>query len=397
MKLWSHNFYWTSETNLWLYSSMYALFIGLPLPAAAEASGMLWIAHLCFLLGIWLPGPVAAHLLERFSRKHIYLYSLAGCLLCTLLVPYADRAADLFVSRGLTAPEESSPLALLRLVQGLCYGMALNAGNTLSVDVTPSPRRDGANSLFMRTGRIGIGIGLIAATLSAALLGPAGTYYFSLAAGTLAFFSACLLHVPFHAPLRLSLCSTDRYLMPRLWPEILNTLLLAAVPGILAASILQDTPLPLSSPTAHIGLWMAGAAGFLGALLLQRRKAETLSPSVRTLTGFCIAAASCLCLLPQEGHMLSLAGLFLLTAGVELAASGLLHCFVRMARHSQRCTATNSYLLAWESGFAGGICLGIHRTGSAGQVALCLALAALLFFLFFTRRHYKRNKILQAH
>ena len=40
MKLWSHNFYWTSETNLWLYCSMYALFIGLPLPAAAEASGM---------------------------------------------------------------------------------------------------------------------------------------------------------------------------------------------------------------------------------------------------------------------------------------------------------------------------------------------------------------------
>ncbi len=392
MKLWSHNFYWICETNLWLYASVYALFIHLPQPTSEAGSEILWAASLCFIVGIWLPGLFSAHLMDRIRRKHIYLYTLAGCLLCTLLIPYVDKIALLPVGQEFSFLQNGMPLIALRLIQGVCYGLALNTGSTLSVDITPSPRRDEANTLFMRLGRTGIGLGIIAAYLSGSFLGHTGIYYFSLAAGTLAFLSACLLHVPFYAPIRLPLCSTDRFLLPRVWPEMLNLFFIAAVPGTLAIPLLADIS-TYPEPAERILLWGVALAGFIVALFLQHHRKGMFPSALLPFFGLCAIIAGCIGILFPTQLIPFLCGIFLLTAGTELSAAGLLNLFVRIAKHSKRCTAANSYLLAWESGFAGGVAIGIGWGNDIDRIPLYCALIALLLFLFFTFRHYKRYKI----
>lgn len=393
MKLWSHNFYWICETNLWLYASMYALFLHLPQPMGATSGGTLWATSLCFIIGIWLPGLFTAHLLELMQRKRLYLYALAGCLLCTWLLPYTDRAAAWCAEEELFSLHAPTLTALLRLAQGVCFGLAINTGNTLSVDVSPSLRRDEANTLYTRLGRAGIGVGLIAAFLFSRYFGSSGIYYFALAAGTLAFFSACLLHVPFHAPLQLPLCSSDRFVLPRLWPEMLNIFFVAAVPGVMLLPLLKDMAAAQPELHACLRMWLAALGGFVCALLLLHNRRPKLAPPVLIFAGLCtMAIGVCTHIFTHETYPL-LCQLFLLTFGTELATTGLLTIVVRMAKHSQRCTAANSYLLAWESGFAGGIGFSLCWGEGAGLVPFYCALIGLLLFVFFTFRHYRKNRL----
>ncbi len=393
MKIWSHNFYWICETNLWLYASAYAFLIHLPQSPGAGTGGLLWATFLGFIAGMWGPGVFTAHLMERVRRKHIYLYALAGCLLCTLLIPHADKAIFLPAGQGLDLSQSYVPLIALRTAQGACYGLALNTGSTLSVDVTPSPKRDEANTLFTRLGRTGIGLGILAACLSALYFGHSGIYYFSLAAGVLAFFSACLLHVPFHAPILLPLCSTDRFLLPRVWPEMLNVFFVAMTSGALLFPILEEMSRPTGLAT-YMRPAIAALGGFAWALSVLHHYRATPTSHLLPFAGLCMLALGCgMEIMFHNGATSFLIKIFLLTAGTELAATRLLKQFIHMAKHSQRCTAVNSYLLAWESGFFGGVATGIGWGKEIDKIPLYCALIALLLFTFFTFRHYKRHKI----
>jgi len=70
--------------------------------------------------------------------------------------------------------------------------------------------------------------------------------------------------------------------------------------------------------------------------------------------------------------------------------------FIKLSRHCQRGTAQSTFFLAWEFGLAMGIGVGYayleQQTGPALQVALCIAVAALLLYHFFTHGWYIRHK-----
>ena len=57
--------------------------------------------------------------------------------------------------------------------------------------------------------------------------------YLSVAAGLASIFFASRVYVAFRAPIGVSLCNMDRFLLPRAWVPAINMLLIAFVPGAL--------------------------------------------------------------------------------------------------------------------------------------------------------------------
>lgn len=392
MKLWSHNFRWVYESNFWLYCAMYALLIRLPLPLGGDQTDLLFWANLCFMVGLWLPGSFAAYLMDRFPRKAVYLWSLIGCLLCTFLIPSAGEASSLHLLQTATNYGTVFPLFFIRLIQGTCYGLALNLGNTLTIDITPSPRRSEANSTFLRGGRLGIGAAIAGVYVFCLWYGDQGLFYFSLSCCALAILSAVMLNITFRAPMSLPILSIDRYLLLRTWPEICNVLFLALTPGILTAPLLSQTA-EYPGGMERALPWITGFIGFAFSFYLHRFRLEQSNYRFKTILSLSLLIASCLFIGWGVSYYYFLIGIFLLAMGTEMAATEFLMMFIRMSDHCQRGTATHSYIMAWETGFTAGIGIGFAIDENIGYAPLFSALIALILFITFTDKHYSKLRL----
>lgn len=377
MKLWSNNFQWICESNFWIYNSLYALLAGLPFMLAGIVSHENLVRiTLCFVVGIWIPGPFTAYLMDRFKRKSIYIGALLGCLLMTLPIPYSA-----------THPEW---LCLLRLVQGICYGLALNLGNTLTIDISPSPRRSEANGAFARTGRIGIWTGIAGAAITWLLMGGEGIYFFSLGTGVLALLCVFMVSVTFRAPMDLPKFSLDRYFLPRSWPETINLFFLALIPGILISSCLFIAIKFYHTSTSLWIPWIAFIAGSLGAFYSRHSWLKKQSSQLHIGIGLTLLVVGSALLCGNNTTQTFPFALFLIGAGLELAASEFLYMFIRMSHHCQRSTANASYLFAWETGCALGSCIGLYN--QEGEALLFTALITFILYFAFTAKHYKNRR-----
>uniref|UniRef100_UPI00402A5D1D MFS transporter n=1 Tax=Alloprevotella sp. TaxID=1872471 RepID=UPI00402A5D1D len=109
--------------------------------------GYAGLAMLTFAVGMFIPGPFGAHIMERRSRKEVFLKSLLAVgPLVILLLSYAKNYNEVL---------------LITLLQGGAFGVAQTAlGTTLVNDVLLSQHRNKGDLIYGWAGRIGIPLGI---------------------------------------------------------------------------------------------------------------------------------------------------------------------------------------------------------------------------------------------
>ena len=202
------NFWRMCTANLLLFISVYMLFPLLPFVMGEQLGvsvGQAGSMFLVFAVAMFAVGPFHAYLVDEYKRKHVLLYSTLIMLAAVLGYVFVD---------GYTK------FLLLAAVQGACFGLATTAGITVAIDITTSARRSAGNMVVL-------GIGIYQ------MYGFRMVTYLSVAAGLVGIFFASRVYVAFRAPIGVSLCNMDRFLLPRAWVPAVNMLLIAFVPGAL--------------------------------------------------------------------------------------------------------------------------------------------------------------------
>ncbi|MCD8183699.1 MAG: MFS transporter [Bacteroides sp.] len=216
------NFWRMCAANLLLFASVYMLFPLLPFVMVQQLG--ISVSHtgdmfLVFALALLVVGPFHAHLVDEYKRKRVLLYSVFVMLAAMLGYTFVDSYAHLL---------------LLAFVQGACFGLAATAGITVAIDITTSARRSAGNLVYALASRLGMLIGAGLGIVFYQLYGFRMVVYLSVAAGVFSmFFFASRVYVAFRAPIGLSWCNIDRFLLLRAWLPSLNMLLIAFVPGVL--------------------------------------------------------------------------------------------------------------------------------------------------------------------
>lgn len=286
-------------------------------------------ALLMFALGNALPGALNAWMMERFSRKGVYLRSL-------VLLMALGAVLDWY-------PFWALPVCLL---QGVAFAMLQNAlGHTLVNDLLASDKRTAGDNLYSWYGRFGLPFGWLAALWLFNEV-PTAHYLLALLPAAVAFVLIALMPVQLKAPVPAPHLSLDRYWQPNAWPLFLMSVGASALEGIAVALAFQWGDDALSR-----AFFMA--VGFLLALWLQRvvfaeavDKAEMVAGAVLTLGGFFMIG--------HELQVVSEVAYVLLGAGNGMLSGRLLIYFLKLCGHCQRGTSQNTYMLGWRFGLAAG-------------------------------------------
>ena len=215
------NFWQMCIANLLLFASVYMLFPLLPFIMGAQlgisipqAGGM----FLMFAAAMFIVGPFHAYLGDEYKRKHVLLYSILIMLAAMLGYAFVDSYIKLL---------------LLAALQGACFGLATTAGITVAIDITTSTRRSSGNMVYAWAARLGMLVGAGLGVLLFGLYGFRMVVYLAVGVGLLSMLFISRVYVAFRAPIGMSFCNVDRFLLPRSWLPAINMALIAFIPGIL--------------------------------------------------------------------------------------------------------------------------------------------------------------------
>lgn len=218
--LWSLGFARMCLTNFLLFASLYML---LPLLPAVMIERLdismvqLGCVFLVFAAGMLVVGPFHAYLGDEYKRKHVLVYSTLVMLGATAGYLFADTYARLL---------------LLAAVQGGAFGLATTAGITVAIDITNSARRSAGNMAYALAARLGMLAGVVAGVWMFQLRGFGMTVYLSALCGLFSILFALRVYVAFRAPIGVSHCNCDRFLLLRGWVPAVNLLLIAFISGV---------------------------------------------------------------------------------------------------------------------------------------------------------------------
>ncbi len=170
--------------------------------------------YLTILVGLMAVGPLHAWLADTYRRKHVVVLATLGLMCCFL---------------GLLWIESFAALLAIGFFGGACYGMAISALITISIDIVNSDQRTLANKV------------LTYALCAGALMGVAmgGLYgsdsWFPYVAAVCLMLSALLVqsvYVAFRAPIGVPVFGLDRFFLPRTWLPTLLMLFIGLIPGL---------------------------------------------------------------------------------------------------------------------------------------------------------------------
>lgn len=333
-----------------------------------------WVgwATLAFAIGMILPGPFGAHMMERRSRKEIYLKALI------VVGPIATWGYVTFTDVRL--------LLAIQLLQGIAFGVSQTAlGTTLVNDILQSKQRNKGDIIYGWAGRIGIPLGLFTGYVLSIIMSIQQAYWWALVACALSFVLVAQTVVPIKAPVKVPLITLDRFFLPKSVPLGLSMFAAPWTLGRIAGAFPHSDNLLWGSAYLCISL------GVLLAFLIQifiRRKLEQ-----RTLValGYVLTLIG-LGLISYPNWIIGNLGDVILGCGIGAVSSRHLMDWVTQSDHCQRGTAQNTYLLFWRLSFSLGLlctCLyGLHDV----KVDEGLCVVSLILYLFWTHKRGQINE-----
>ena len=322
---------------------------------------------LLFAVGMVLPGPFGAHMMERRSRKEIFLKALL------VLGPVATLgyvfAADIRFILG------------MQLLQGMAFGVSQTAlGTTLVNDILLSRQRNKGDIIYGWAGRIGIPLGLFLGYVMSISIPLQQAYWWVLVPCGLSFVLVAQTTVPIKAPVKVSVITFDRFFLPSSIPLGLSMFAAPWTLGRIAGVLPHSNSWLLSS--AYVCLSLGVLFAFLVQIFIQRRVEQRKLVAL----GYMIIIAGLL-LISCPNMVLGIVGDVLLGCGVGAVSSRHLMDWVTKSAHCQRGTAQNTYMLCWRWAFS----LGLLCTCFVGlsNVAIDIAICGLSLLLYVLWTHGK--------
>lgn len=284
---------------------------------------------LLFCIGMIVPGPFVAHLLERYKRKHLFLNALIMLVLTSVAV--------------LLLPEPYHVVShVLMGLEGAFFGMMQIAmGSTIINDMLISAKRTKGDCIYAWMGRMGIPLGLLMGYLLSHHLPYPSCVWWSIIAPAAAFVLVAQTVIPVKAPVNMPVMALDRFFLPSSWSAMLMLF-----PAALGLGFMVETANDLISIVALVAGY---ALAYLCCILLPAKRFlfSRISLGYALLTlGFALIAS------PISSHLpLWLIPLMIGWGSAWVSASMLVR-FVEYSEHCQRGTAQNTHLLIWSLSFA---------------------------------------------
>lgn len=289
-----------------------------------------WII-VAFALGVFVPGPFVAHILERYKRKYLYLVAL---VVFAVAMPWGAI--------------HETPEAYA--VAGMGYGvMQIALGATIVNDIVVSANRTMADSLFGWAGRMGIPLGLAGGMLLSSHYMYLEYFWWATLPVVLAFLLVAQTSIPVKAPVHMNIISLDRFLLPSSWCPMLMQVGMAFSLGAMVLYVKDVNPC---------------VAFFVGsgiAWIWQLNDPPHYFCTKRILWSYmtCMAAWGIVLFWHFVGEWPDNVGLETLLYGAggygyAMTSGEVLHRGVETAEHCQRGTVQNTHTLATVIGFAVG-------------------------------------------
>lgn len=381
IRLWHRDFWLMAIANLLLTVAVYALIPVMPRwlmqteNLTLQETGMIMGA---FGVGIFLFGCFTSYLVQRFRRNIACVWAI---LLMTALLGwlyYLDLQKSQFFGFQI--------LLVQRLALGAAFGVAqMILSSTLIIDTCESFQRTEANHSASWFSRFALSIGPLTGLIVDRLAGFSNVLLVTIGCSLAAIIFILLVHFPFRTPEEnVRVVSLDRFFLPQGWPLTINLIIVTFIMGLLLS-------------TTHSELFYGMVmVGFMAALVAQRFVFRDADIESEVITGLVLISVALLMMLTRQQTIVSFAAPMFIGFGLGIIGSRFLLFFIKLSRHCQRGTAQSTFFLAWECGLALGVGTGYGllelQAGLVLQVSLVTAVAALLFYHFFTHGWYLRHK-----
>lgn len=327
--IFSSRFLTLCAANLFLHIYIYAM-VPLAVEHTLHLGGSLLDAAwgvLAFSVGMFLPGPFGAHLMERRVRKTVFLKALL------VLGPV--------VSVGYVLATVKEVFLALQLVQGMAFGVAQTAlGATLVNDVLHSNQRNKGDLLYGWAGRIGVPLGLFAGYVATFVFAFFDVFWWLLIPCALSFVLVAQTEIPVKAPVKVPLFTLDRFFLPKSLPLALSLLAAPWAIGRIAGS------------QPDVSAFLALAAGVAVACLVQYFVRHRVGQRTIVAQAYALVIVGLVVLNFKPSGLGSLIAYALVGMGAGGVSSRHLMDWICTSRHCQRGTAQNTYLLLWRLSFA---------------------------------------------
>lgn len=352
--------------NWFLHIYVYAMIPLLCLQTLGLGSEARWVGWgvLAFAIGMVLPGPFGAYLMERRSRKDVFLKALL------LLGPIATL--------GYVNAYDVCHLLALQLIQGVAFGISQTAlGTTLVNDILLSKQRNKGDIIYGWAGRIGIPLGLFLGYVLSHTFPMTYAYWWALIPCAMSFILVAQTPVPIKAPVKVDFVTFDRFFLPSSLPMGLSMFAAPWTLGRIAGALPMKQDWLFSS--SYLFLSLGVLCAFLTQLFIRRRLGQRTLVSM----GYLLVVLG-LILVSQLHVVLGYVGDVLLGCGVGAVSSRHLMDWVTKSAHCQRGTAQNTYIILWRWSFTLGLMASCIYGLNNLTIDACLCIASLIFYLFWT-------------
>lgn len=333
--------------------------------AIESAPSIVGWAMLLFSLGMLIPGPCGAHLMEKYSRKQVFLNAMVSIsIIPTLIFIYLPNAAGLLLGQA---------------IQGMAFGIAQTAlGTTMVNDILQSKTRDRGDVIYAWVGRLGIPIGIFFGYVLTHILPITESFWWSLIPCALAYLLVARTQVPIKAPVNTPLITCDRFILPHSLPLTLSML---AGPWMLGRIVGN-----FKSEAFFFPLIFGTVFALLIQYAMQKKNYRNfmVSFSYTLLIGAIALGAY------SKGEY-SRHIEFLIGAGVALVSAQHLKDWLSTASHCQRGTAQNTYMISWRIAFSLGFAVSVCFTSVNIGYDLLLCGISLSTYIFWVVPHYVKS------
>ena len=379
IKLWHRQFWLLALANMLLTVSVYMMIPEMmQFPQMGEFSPMQKaIVMGSYGIGLFILGPFVNYFLQRYRRRSVCSWSIVAMIL-------ANVALVLLQSHHYVLNVMS--LTVLRVVYGATFGLAqMVLRSTLIVDSVESFQRTEANHHASWFSRFALSIGPLTAVVAGKYLNLSSVIWISIALSSFSMLLINSVKFPFKVPEDdVKVFSLDRYILPEGGWLFLNLFLVTTIVGMLLT-------LPLS---AHF--YSCIMLGFLIAIISEKYAFANADLKSETVAGLIAIIFALLIMLTRQHSTAILVAASLIGFGVGIIGSRFLLFFIKLSHHCQRGTSQSTYFLAWESGIAFGLFVGLSVFDGASDKLLIggivLAFVTLAFYNFFVHSWYLKHR-----
>lgn len=335
--------------------------------------------------------PFSGYLLDTLARKPLYI--LAFFVFTAVFAGYFIAGSLLFFT-------------ILRVVHGFSFGTVTVAGNTLVIDVTPSPRRGEALGYFGLVNNIAMSIGPMIGLFLHDNYSFDVIFSCALISCTSGFLLALFIRPPAKQPVKKEPLSLDRFILLKGLPVGVALLLLSIPYGITTTyvamygkSIGIEGGIGLFFTLLAIG--MAISRLFSGRQVDKGRITQVISTGLwlACLCYFVLAACGiCMKWNPIIGIYLFFGVALFLGIGFGIMFPAFNTMFVNLAANNQRATATSTYLTCWDVGIGLGLVLGGYIAQHSDFQTVyffcgCLVVVSALYFSRVITPYFHKQKL----